>query len=150
MKYAVGSPKSRRKERNQLICDSEEGGGVKKSETFAVVIYGSPLILCRELAESHPSLAARGSTCGIEAAPPMKICYASNFCRTATNSARSPNSRNTGSSRTMSSPRGDHPCRTAPLPMWYPGGPSIRRSSGTYAVACPMPSRPSSHQSLSC
>ena len=38
------SPKSRRKEQNQLICDSDKGGGgVKKSEYFADVIYGSPL-----------------------------------------------------------------------------------------------------------
>ena len=35
-----GSPKSRRKEQNQLICDREEG--VKKSENFADVIDGSP------------------------------------------------------------------------------------------------------------
>ena len=33
-----GSPKSRRKEQNQLICDSDMGGGVKKSENFADVI----------------------------------------------------------------------------------------------------------------
>ena len=40
----AGSPKSRRKEQNQLICDSDKrGGGVKKSEKFADVIYGSPL-----------------------------------------------------------------------------------------------------------
>ena len=38
-----GSPKSRRKEKNQLICDSDKGEGVKKSENFADVIYGSPL-----------------------------------------------------------------------------------------------------------
>ena len=37
-----GSPKSRRKEQNQLICDSDEGG-VKKSENFTDVMYGSPL-----------------------------------------------------------------------------------------------------------
>ena len=39
----VGSPKSRQKEQNQLICDSDRGEGVKKSEIFADVIYGSPL-----------------------------------------------------------------------------------------------------------
>ena len=38
-----GSPKSRQKEQNQLICDSDRGGGVKKSENFADVIYGSPV-----------------------------------------------------------------------------------------------------------
>ena len=39
-----GSPKSREKEQNQLICDSDKGGeGVKKSEIFADVIYGNPL-----------------------------------------------------------------------------------------------------------
>ena len=46
--YVVrGSPKSRRKEENQLICDSAKGGGdgVKKSEIFADIIYGSPLML---------------------------------------------------------------------------------------------------------
>ena len=37
-----GSPKSRQKEQNQLICDSDKGG-VNKSENFADVIYGSPL-----------------------------------------------------------------------------------------------------------
>ena len=36
-----GSPKSRQKEQNQLICDSDKG--VKKSENFADIIYGSPL-----------------------------------------------------------------------------------------------------------
>ena len=40
-----GSPKSRRKEQNQLICDSDKGGGVKKSEHFADIIYGSILRL---------------------------------------------------------------------------------------------------------
>ena len=39
-----GSPKSRQKEQNQLICDSDRGEGVKNSEHFADVIYGSPLI----------------------------------------------------------------------------------------------------------
>ena len=39
-----GSPKSRRKEQNQLICDSDKGEGVNKSENFADVIYGSPLM----------------------------------------------------------------------------------------------------------
>ena len=48
MTFAVGggrgSPKSRRKEQNQLICDNERGReGVKKCENFADVIYGSPL-----------------------------------------------------------------------------------------------------------
>ena len=40
-----GSPKSRQKEQNQLIFDSEKGLGevVKKFEKFADVIYGSPL-----------------------------------------------------------------------------------------------------------
>ena len=37
-----GSPKSRQKEQNQLICDSDKGAGVKNSEYFADVIYGSP------------------------------------------------------------------------------------------------------------
>ena len=37
-----GSPKSRQKEQNQLICDSNKGE-VKKSENFADIIYGSPL-----------------------------------------------------------------------------------------------------------
>ena len=36
------SPKSRRKEQNQLICDSDKG--VVKSENFANVIYGSPQV----------------------------------------------------------------------------------------------------------
>ena len=36
-----GSQKSRQEEQNQLICDSNRG--VKKSEKFADVIYGSPL-----------------------------------------------------------------------------------------------------------
>ena len=36
-----GYPKSRQQEQNQLICDSDRG--VKKSEHFADVIYGSPL-----------------------------------------------------------------------------------------------------------
>ena len=40
-----GSPKSRRKEQNQLICYSDKGEGVKKSENFADVIYGSPLCI---------------------------------------------------------------------------------------------------------
>ena len=37
-----GSPNSRQKEQNQLtfLCDKEEG--VKKSEKFADVMYGSP------------------------------------------------------------------------------------------------------------
>ena len=35
-----GAPKSRQKEQNQLICDSDKGGGGKK---IAHVIYGSPL-----------------------------------------------------------------------------------------------------------
>ena len=35
-----GSLKSRREEQNQLICDSDKG--VKKSENFADVIFGSP------------------------------------------------------------------------------------------------------------
>ena len=38
-----GSPKNRQKEHNQLICDSDKGGGVKNSENFVDVIYGSPL-----------------------------------------------------------------------------------------------------------
>ena len=40
-----GSPKNRLKEQNQLICDSDRGGerGVKNSENFADVMYGSPL-----------------------------------------------------------------------------------------------------------
>ena len=47
MTYAVGGamgegvPKKQTKEQNQLICDSDRGGG-KKSEPFADVIYGSP------------------------------------------------------------------------------------------------------------
>ena len=37
----VGSPKSRQKEQNQLICDSDRGEeGVKKSKKIADVIYG--------------------------------------------------------------------------------------------------------------
>ena len=43
-----GSPKSRGKEQNQLICDSDKGERVKKSENFADVIYGSPpMAKCR-------------------------------------------------------------------------------------------------------
>ena len=38
-----GSPKSRQKEQHQLICDSDRGEGVKKSENFADAIYGSLL-----------------------------------------------------------------------------------------------------------
>ena len=39
-----GSPKSRQKEQNQLLCDSDKGGeGVKKSLNFADVINESPL-----------------------------------------------------------------------------------------------------------
>ena len=38
-----GSPKIRRKKQNQLICDSDKGEGVKKSDNFADVICGSPL-----------------------------------------------------------------------------------------------------------
>ena len=39
-----GWPKSRRKEQNQLMCDSDKGGeGVEKSDNFAYVTYGSPL-----------------------------------------------------------------------------------------------------------
>ena len=38
-----GSPKSRQKEQNQLIFDSDKGEGVKKSEDSADVIYRSPL-----------------------------------------------------------------------------------------------------------
>ena len=46
-----GSPKSRQEEQNQLICDSDSG--VKNSDNFAGVIYGSPLrhqepIICEE------------------------------------------------------------------------------------------------------
>ena len=37
-----GSPKSRRREQNLLICDSNKGGGGQKSDNFADVIYGSP------------------------------------------------------------------------------------------------------------
>ena len=37
-----GSPKNRQKEQSQLIFDSDKGG-VKKSENFVDVIYGSPL-----------------------------------------------------------------------------------------------------------
>ena len=37
-----GFPKSRRKEQNQLICDSDKGGGVKKSKNFVDVMYGIP------------------------------------------------------------------------------------------------------------
>ena len=37
------SPKSSQKKQNQLICDSDKGEGVKKSENVADVIYGSPL-----------------------------------------------------------------------------------------------------------
>ena len=39
-----GYPKSRRKEKNQLICDIDRGRGVKKSQNFADVMYGSPLM----------------------------------------------------------------------------------------------------------
>ena len=38
-----GSPKSRHKEQSLLIYDSEKGGGVKKWQNFAGVIYGRPL-----------------------------------------------------------------------------------------------------------
>ena len=38
-----GSQKSRRKEENQLICDIDKGGGVKNSQNYADVIYGSPV-----------------------------------------------------------------------------------------------------------
>ena len=38
-----GSPKSRQKEQNPLICDSDKGEGVKKSEKFADVIDESSL-----------------------------------------------------------------------------------------------------------
>ena len=55
-----GSPKSRQKEQNQLICDSDKGGGVIKSENFADVTYGSSLILdnmliccCRNIRETN-------------------------------------------------------------------------------------------------
>ena len=41
----VGPQKAEEKEQNQLICDSYLGGGVKKSEHFADVIYGRPLCL---------------------------------------------------------------------------------------------------------
>ena len=37
-----GSPKSRQKEQNQLIYVRDKGGGGKKTENFADVIYGSP------------------------------------------------------------------------------------------------------------
>ena len=40
-----GSPKSLRKEHNQQISVRDKGGGVKKSDNFAFVIYGSPLTL---------------------------------------------------------------------------------------------------------
>ena len=43
-----GAPKSRHQEQNQLICDSDKEG-VKKSENFADVIYGSPLEMFRFL-----------------------------------------------------------------------------------------------------
>ena len=35
-----GSPKSRRKEQNQLICGCDKGEGVKKCKHFADVLYG--------------------------------------------------------------------------------------------------------------
>ena len=38
-----GSPKSRQNEQNQMICDSDRGGGEKNSEKFADNIYGSLL-----------------------------------------------------------------------------------------------------------
>ena len=38
-----GPQKADNKEQNQLLCVSDGGGGVKKSENFADVIYGSPL-----------------------------------------------------------------------------------------------------------
>ena len=39
-----GVPKKQTKKQNQLICDRNRGGGIKKSENFADVIYGSPLV----------------------------------------------------------------------------------------------------------
>ena len=36
-----GIPKSRQKEQNQLICDSDKGGGVEKDEICADIIYGN-------------------------------------------------------------------------------------------------------------
>ena len=54
-----GSPKSRQKEQNQLIsvCDKGRREGVKKSEFFAEVIYGSPVggfVYRRRSRTSHP------------------------------------------------------------------------------------------------
>ena len=53
-----GSPKNKQKEQNQLICDSDKGGGVKKSENYADVIYGSPrtVLLLRRRAHARARL----------------------------------------------------------------------------------------------
>ena len=45
--WGEGSPKTRRKAPNQLICDSDKGReGVEKSKNVADVIFGSPLSAC--------------------------------------------------------------------------------------------------------
>ena len=46
-----GPPKSRQKDQNQLICDSDKGEGVQKSED---VIYGSPLSMGQTSAMTWP------------------------------------------------------------------------------------------------
>ena len=39
----MGSPKSRRKEQNQLISVHDKGGEGQKIRKFGYIIYGSPL-----------------------------------------------------------------------------------------------------------
>ena len=46
----VGSPKSRQKKQNQLICDSDKGGEGQISEIFAECHIWKPLNLIRILA----------------------------------------------------------------------------------------------------
>ena len=47
LQWVGGGGESRGKEQNQLICDMTvtRGGGIKKSENLADIIYGSPLTL---------------------------------------------------------------------------------------------------------
>ena len=51
-----GSPKSRQKEQNQLISVCDKGEGVQKYDSFADVIYGSPLVCRRHRNEPMRSL----------------------------------------------------------------------------------------------
>ena len=55
------SPKRRLKEQNQLICDSDQGGG-KKSENVADIIYGSPLAY-PDHARGHTSVWTKDQIC---------------------------------------------------------------------------------------